>query len=441
MGMPRLAGAIALATVFWGAAGHAATGYVPNAWGPVSKGMAGAGIALDGVGPLSGANNPAAILGVADQELQLALFAIYAVPRFEVGAPAGGSCPVGSGPLCLNPGSSRGDPEAPLNTFFIPQGGMNWRVGDRAAFALIVYANGGLNTTYDDFPNPGCPPPPATEGEGVYCGGVTGIDLAQYFIAPTYAMQVTPRWRLGVSPILALETVEFQGLAAFANPRFSADPDHVKDSGHDYALGWGFKFGTQFQATDSLSVAAVIQTEIDVGSFKDYAGILPDHGQLDIPAYAEFGVAWRFLLRWTAAFDVQRVYYSNVPAFGNEPDAPRRFGADDGPGFGWDDGTIYKFGLSWQASATWTWRAGYAHVDPIPLNEDDLFLGLMAQSVMQDQYALGASWLYGQGGAIDFSFLYSARNEMEGRNRFVPSQRIQVSLEDFELDLSWRHRF
>ncbi|MDN5939148.1 MAG: hypothetical protein L0H83_10860, partial [Salinisphaera sp.] len=63
----RMAAITALVAAFWGLAAQATPGYFPNGWGPVTKGMAGAGIALDGVGPLSGANNPAAILGVADQ--------------------------------------------------------------------------------------------------------------------------------------------------------------------------------------------------------------------------------------------------------------------------------------------------------------------------------------------------------------------------------------
>ncbi|MDN5939202.1 MAG: outer membrane protein transport protein, partial [Salinisphaera sp.] len=371
----------------------------------------------------------------ADQTLQLALFIVYAEPEFDIGPlPAGaGQC----GPLCLKPGHGKADPEAPLNTFFIPQGGMNWRLSDREAFALLVYANGGLNTTYDNFDNPRC----ANGGKGVYCGGVAGIDLAQYFIAPTYAMQITPRWRLGVSPILAIETIEIQGLSAFATPATSTDPEHVSDNGHDYALGWGFKFGTQFQATDSLSVAAVIQTEIDVGSFKDYAGILPDHGQLDIPAYAALGLAWRFLPRWTVAFDAQRIFYSNVGSPGNEPDAPRKFGAEGGPSFGWEDATIYKLGLRWRASNAWLWRVGYARTDIVPLDNDELYVGILAQSLLRDHFAAGATWSFTQASAIDFSFLYAARNEKKGANPKFPSQQIEVSLTDYELDLSWRHRF
>lgn len=424
---------VAVTALLWSAGVWAANGYFPNAWGPVSKGMAGAGIALDGVGPLAAANNPAAILTVADQELQLAVLLLHAMPAFDVSQPAAPCTSV----QCLKPGRFEADPETPLDTAFIPQGGMNWRIGDRQAIALVVYANGGLNSTYEAFDNPGCPA--VTEGKGVYCSGVASLDIAQFFIAPTYAMQVNPRWRLGISPILAIEAVEFRGLSAFKP--LSSDPENLSNNGHDYALGFGFKFGTQVQATDTLSVGAVIQTKIDVGSFDDYAGIFPNGGQLDIPGYIAIGLGWQFLPRWTLAFDVQRIFYSEVAATGNEPDAPRRLGAEDGPGFGWQDSTIYKLGLRWQASEAWTWRAGYAHVEPLPVESDELFLNILAASVMQDQFAVGATWAYSGASAIDFSFIYTPPNEIRGRNPKFPSQTIEVSLGAYELDLSWRHRF
>lgn len=428
-----LAGSVALAAMLWSLQACAANGYFPNAWGAVSKGMAGAGIALDGVGPLAAANNPAAILTVADQELQLAVVMLHAMPAFEVSAP---NAPCNS-LVCLKPGRVESDPETFLDTAFIPQGGMNWRIGDRQAIALIVYANGGLNSTYPAFDNPGCPP--RTEGTGVYCGGVASLDIAQYFIAPTYAMQVNPRWRLGISPILAIEAVEFRGLSAFK--ALSSDPEHVTNNGHDYALGFGFKFGTQVQVTNTLSFGAVVQTKIDVGSFDAYAGILPNGGQLDIPGYVAIGIGWRFLPRWTVAFDIQRIFYSEVAATGNEPDAPAKLGAEDGPGFGWEDSTIYKIGLRWQTPNAWTWRFGYAHVEPLPVEQGELFLNILAASVMEDQYAIGASWAYSKSSAIDFSFIYSPPNEIKGRNPRFPSQTIEVSLGAYELDLSWRHRF
>lgn len=430
-----ITGMMALA---WSLVVAGANGYFPNAWGPVSKGLAGAGIALDGVGPLAAANNPASILTVADREVQLALLLLHAMPEVDVGPPSG-SCTLPNQSQCfpLKPGQVESDSDIPLDIAFVPQGGVNWRIGERQAFAIVVYANGGLNTTYADFDNSRCPP--ATGQTGIYCSGTASLDIDQFFIAPTYAMQVNPYWRLGVSPIFAIEAVEFRGLGAFKP--LSSDPENLTNNGHDYALGFGFKFGTQIQVTDSLSLAAVIQTEIDMGSFDDYAGILPGHGQLDIPAYVAVGIAWKFLPRWTVALDVQQILYSDVAATGNEPDTPRKLGAQDGPGFGWKDSTIYKFGLRWQATDHWTLRTGYAHVNPVPVERDELFLNILAASVMQEQYAIGASWAYNQTSAFDFSFIYSPPNAIAGQNPKFPSQRIEVSLGAYELDLSWRHRF
>src|SRR3546814_6383466 len=51
------------------------------------------------------------------------------------------------------------------------------------AAGVAVYANGGLNATYEAFDNPGCPA--GTAQRGTYCGGGASNDLAQLFIAPT----------------------------------------------------------------------------------------------------------------------------------------------------------------------------------------------------------------------------------------------------------------
>lgn len=427
---------VAATALAWASGAQAATGYFPNGWGAINKAMAGAGIAMDGQAPLAAANNPASILTVADAEFQFNLLLLYANPEFEISdpAPPGGAFPE------LKAGSYKGDPEVPLNTFLVPQGGMNWRVGERGAFAIVVYGNGGLNTTYDNFDNADfCPP--TSEQEGIFCGGGAGIDLVQIFISPTFAMQVTPRLRLGVSPILAIQGVEVRGLSFFAQLGLSSEPDSFTDNGHDYELGHGFKFGAQFQLFDTLSLGAVVQTEVDVGSFEKYEGLLPDGGQLDIPGYISLGLAWRLAPRWVLAFDAQKIYYSDVAAQGNEPDTPRQFGAKDGPGFGWEDTSALKLGVQWDAPGDWVWRAGYAHVLDEPVDDDQLFINIFAQSIMRDQVAFGATWEYSTETTLDFSFLWGIENSISGPNPRFPAQEIEVSLSDYELDLSWRHRF
>lgn len=428
---------LAATAMVWSLAGYAGAGYFPNGWGAVSKGTAGAGIALGGDTPLAAANNPAGIVGVPDGALQFDLLLLHARPAFEPGPFEPPAEPPPSGSFPLRPGGVRSDPEVPLDVFTIPQGGMNWRIDEHSAFALVLYANGGLNTTYDDFDNPTCPE--ETSGRGIYCAGGAGIDLAQFFLAPTYARQVTDRLRLGIAPILAIETIEIQGLAAFAEA--SRAPDSLSDNGHDYSLGYGAKLGAQFQAPYGLAFGAVYQTEIRVDEFDDYQGILPDRGRLDIPSYASLGVAWQVNALWTLLFDAQRIFYSGVSAQGNEPDNAGLLGSVGGPGFGWEDSSVYKVGVRYQPPGPWTWRAGYAYVPDPPVDQDELFFNILAQSILQHKVAAGASWQHSERVSLDLSLLVSFENDIDGANARFPAQNINASLEGYELDLSWRYRF
>jgi long-chain fatty acid transport protein len=38
-------------------------------------------------------------------------------------------------------------------------------------------------------------------------------------------------------------------------------------------------------------------------------------------------------------------------------------GADNGPGFGWDDVDVWKLGVEYKHNKQWTFRAGYSHAD------------------------------------------------------------------------------
>lgn len=411
----------------------ASTGYFPIGWGTISKGMAGAGVALDGRSPLAGANNPAAILTVADQELQLDLFLAYPMPKVNIG-----DKPTSSSSFpALHPGSYASDPNVPFGIFAIPQLGMNWRIGDKLAVALVIYGNGGLNDTYPTFANPDCPA--GTSGEGLFCGGTVELDLKQVFISPTFAARVTPWLRVGLSPIIAVESFKIRGLGVFAAN--SVDPKHVSDTGRAYSIGYGYKLGLQIRAADGLSFGAVYQTKIVMDAMDRYSGLLPNAGRLDIPSYVELGLAWKFWPDWTLAFDWQRVFYSDSAALSNDPDVPYLLGSAHGPGFGWQNVNSYKLGIRWEASKRWIFRGGYARVSPIPVQNDELFFNIIAQSVTRDHFTAGATWNYSANSSLDVAVLYSPRNSIEGDNPRAPGQRIKASLALLGVNLSWRHRF
>ena len=90
-----------------------------------------------------------------------------------------------SGTLGLAPGTVKS-----LNdNFLLPHVSFSRKIDDKSALGLILYGNGGLNTTY-----PGGGP-----GTGTFFAGPTGVNLVQIFIAPTYARSFGKRFAAGAS--------------------------------------------------------------------------------------------------------------------------------------------------------------------------------------------------------------------------------------------------
>ena len=119
------------ATLFYGSL--ATNGMLPHGTGAINKGMAGAGVAIP-QGAISVANNPAGGTWVPNTfEVGAALFS----PRRTVteNGGAGGF---------VTPGTY----ESESDYFVIPYLARNWRLSNRSAFTLAVYAAGGMNTDY-----------------------------------------------------------------------------------------------------------------------------------------------------------------------------------------------------------------------------------------------------------------------------------------------------
>jgi long-chain fatty acid transport protein len=118
--------------------------------------------------------------------------------------------------------------------------GWSYQIDNQQSVGLTAYGNGGMNTDYEDFANPLCPP--GSSAKGTFCAGSTGVDLAQGFIVGSYAHSfANGRFSLGVSPIFAVQTFKAKGLNSFGN--FSSDPQHLSDKGRSWSYGVGFRVG------------------------------------------------------------------------------------------------------------------------------------------------------------------------------------------------------
>ena len=415
----------------------ASNGYQLNGWGVASRGMSGAGIALED-DAMGAAGNPASIAELEGNQWQIGSTILHARPSFRAGEiPAGEPTP---GNFAFRPGIRRGDPDQASQVskiFFIPYGAATWQLDDRSNIGVVVYGNGGLNATYQSFDNSGvCPA--GTPQRGILCFGDAGSDIAQIFIAPTYARRVNDWLTLGANALVVGQSIEIRGLGIFAGQ--SQNPDKLTNNDHDYSYGYGGKVGAQAQISPRLRAGLTYQTRVYMTEFDEYSGLLAEDGDFDIPSYVQFGLAWDAVPRLTLVADFQKIFFNSINSLGNSSASPGLLGEDNGPGFGWEDVEAYKVGALYRHNATWTWRAGYTRTKQ-PVRPEHVSFNLLAGSVLDDHLNFGFSYKVDHNSSLGMAFLWAPRNTVSGPNPQVPGQQLETSLEAFTIDIAWQHRF
>ena len=432
--------AIAVAALSLGVALPAAAtnGYFAHGYGAQSKAMAGVGVAmsLDGLTP---ATNPAGLVGVEDG-LDVGISYFSPDRGYDVsGGPSGACMSAQQCTFGVGPGSLRSS----RDYFLIPNIGWVHRLDEQSVIGIAVYGNGGMNTRYVGgsatfgAPVGTVPPGTAVTYPGTFGGGTAGVDLMQLFIAPTYARGFGNGASFGISPVIAMQLFEARGLGSFAP--FSSDPNNLTDNGHDTAYGFGLKLGVQVPMGDSAKFGASYQSKMSMGKFDNYAGLFEGGGSFDIPATATVGVAVQPSDKWTMGVDVQWIGYGGVdaianPMFPNLMTAP--LGADGGPGFGWDDMTVYKFGGSVKTSDRGKLHFGYSKTSqPVPSSE--VLFNILAPGVVEQHFTVGYTQLTESGNRWTLSGMYAPSKKVRGVNPLDPAQTIELSMNQFDIEFSY----
>lgn len=389
--MRKVAAAAILASVLSPAPAFATLGYFAHGYGLKAKGMGGVGIALPQE-TLSAVSNPANLAFVGNR-LDLELEWFRPVRDVEI---TGNGLPA---PFNLN-GSFSGSGR---NDFLIPGFGYSRMLRPNLAIGLLVYGNGGMNTTFNQ--NPFAPFGGSNPG---------GVDYLQLFVAPTIAWKPNENHSIGVSLNFVYHQFGASGLEPFT--AFSQTPARVTNLGRDDATGWGIRVGWTGRISPTLTLGAMYQPKTNMRKLDDYQGLFRDQGDLDIPATYGAGFAWKATPRLTLAGDVQQIDYAKVSAIGTTPDCLFaglcQLGASNGPGFGWRNMTSYKLGASYEVSKALTVRAGYATgKQPIP-NQYTL-LNTIFPAVMQDHLTLGATWNFGNT-ELTAGYMHAFRRKVNG---------------------------
>jgi long-chain fatty acid transport protein len=410
----------------------ATNGYFSHGYGMKAKGMAGAATASSD-DAFGGANNPASMAFAGDRlDLGVDLF-----------NPNRSAERTGLGPF---DGSVDSDSEY----FFIPEFGMTKQMSSTLALGLTVYGNGGMNTDYagGQLDMAACTMGAAPSGPAnMLCGqGDLGVDLIQLIVAPTVAYKVAPNHSIGVSPLLGYQAFEAKGLHAFGPA--SSDDTKLTNNGHDDAFGYGVRIGYMGKITPTVTIGAAYASKMSFEEFEEYAGLFAEQGGFDIPENYNLGVSWQATPAVRLALDYQRISYSEVNSIAN-PSAnafiPAPLGADNGPGFGWQDIDVWKLGAEYKYSQQLTLRAGWNHGDN-PITSADVTFNILAPGVVEDHLTLGFTYTQASGNELTMSYMHAFSNDVSGTSilpafsGFPPAgtETIEMDQNALGIQYSWK---
>jgi len=407
-------------------AAFATDGYFSHGYGIKAKGMAGVSTATaeDAFG---GANNPASMAFVGNRmDVGLDLFS----PRRQVKREGSGG-----GVLDFSVDSDS-------TLFAIPEFGYNTMYNKDVSLGVSVYGNGGMNTDFEGG-QLNCSPfggPPSANG---LCGvGRLGVDLMQLIIAPTVGWKLAPDHAIGIAPLFAYQRFRIQGAHLFT--QLSQAPGNVTNNDYDSSTGFGVRVGYMGRFGPT-SIGATYASKMNMGKFDKYKGLFAEDGGFDMPEHYTLGVAFRPAGGWLVGIDYKRINYSGIPSIANPSTNQAPLGSSNGPGFGWQDVDVWKFGAQFQATPELQLRAGYGKTDN-PILARDVTFNILAPGVVRDHYTLGFTYALDKSSEISGSYMHAKRNSVSGAsffNAFAPGMGGTETIEMYQnaLGIAWGKRW
>jgi len=429
------------------ATASATAGYFSLAYGAKSRGISGAATALS-QDTYAAAVNPAGMAkAVGTNDVGILVFS----PIREASTPSTGNGPHDSG----------------SNGFIIPSGGFVRKLNDKMTWGMSIYANGGLNSNYDDDTNP------ASNGRNPYgYPDRLGVDLAQLIFAPTITYELNKNHTFGASLLVGYQQFKAHGLQGFCGLKGDGlcdgtptDPDigtaaankGLTNQGYDSAWGTGLRVGWQGKLSENVSVGAAYSTKIYMDEFSKYDKLFAEQGDFDIPANWSIGIAGKVSPKVTVSADIQRILYSDVKSIANDgplttnptnvfPDGNNFLGTDDGLGFGWEDVTVFKVGAVYEHNANFTYRFGYAH-NTQAFDNDQLAFNVLAPATIRDHITAG--FTYRPNGKdnqqVTFTFMHGLEKSQSGaypaafNGGTVGRTELQMYQNAFDFQYTWTY--
>lgn len=414
---------------------YATNGYMLIGFGAKSRAMGGTGVANNN-GAMAAAFNPATMI---DSGTRFDIGAELFVPPRAVTHQ--------SGILGYT------DEQSNHDLFMIPSMGLTyeWNEKMNVGFAFI---GAGLKTEYNQsatsdscnsvnsgqIPNYSvCPPTFYDPNITVTPSPEAGVELMQMQFIPSIAYKVHKNHTLGASLVIGYQIFRAEGLQAFEDLGFTASSGNMTDMGWERSLGGGYRLGWLGSfVDDKLRVGVNYSSRVWMEKFERYENLFAEQGDFDIPENYSIGVAYDFTPKWTAAFDIQQVNYSDVRSVANPGPAVTapitgnlfelcpgsdktscKLGGYNGLGFGWTDQTIYKLGVDWTVNEKWNARAGWNYGES-PIPEDQVLFNMLAPATPEHHLTLGGGYFFTEDVILDFNLMIAFLNTIKGPTAFGP---------------------
>lgn len=403
---------------------RASDGYFQSGFGQKVVAMGGAS---DGIvtGTMGGADNPASIAFAGES---FSLGGTYFVP--------GRTASQTENAYGLNGAVTSKD-----DNFLTPDFGFNINISHRLSFGITVYGNGGMNTDYPvSLQN--CPNESGNNVPGnILCGqGHLGVNLDQLIISPTLAFKVTSNFALAISPQIIYQTFSAEGLQPFTAD--SIHPNSVTNRGGDNAPGIGVKIGFFWNISPTFALGGTFSPQAAMARFKKYAGLFAGDGAFNVPANFSVGVGYHPTRSLTFAMDFQRIFYAGIASIADQGTNQELLGSPNGPGAGWQNINVYKFGFADKFTSRFTVRGGFTHAGD-PITPANVTLNIMAPSVSQNQISGGITYHLSSGNQITATYTHAFNATLTGStSALLPGGGIdQISLDSNSIGVSYLRTF
>lgn len=411
----------------------------------ITRGMGGAGSALP-QDSLIAAVNPA---GMVDVGPRIDVGATFYVPSNGYSATSFSPASIGPGNIGIAPGYHNSD----ISAFFLPDLGMNIPINQKSSLGVSLYSLAGFGTEYrtNAEATVGIPGVGPVQEEGPAGGGVFSSDLKQAVTSITYSRKFLSHSSFGLSLLLGTQTLSVKGLQNLG--ALSVSSRNVSNDGTDYSVGGGARVGVLFGVLPTVNLGLSYQPEMAMTKFDHYRGLLPDGGEFNIPPYGNIGLDWTVIKTVNLAFDVEKIWYTAIPAYGASQNALLNgncfsdnstcLGGANGAGFGWGDDVIYKIGAQWQVTPETALRAGYNRSDQVLPHDYGPQNMLIPGAVIRNLYTVGATQKISKTDSLNGMVIYIPKQSFTSSNLYsgAANQLITTSLSGFGFGMSWSRAF